>query len=183
MTPGFDGRERERERAPEALTFPRSTVRKKGALRGHVATPTRDPKRGPMAPSPCEREIPELRAPWSGLSAAIRCCWTSAHEQVEIRAVTISGAPVFDKHVAIKNGEDIQLHEALVPYGCAVSWSVVVFVSDVTDTRLEGLSVLAEFIDADGRGVRRSICKEATIAANKAVQIAYTVDAPERDHA
>jgi hypothetical protein len=95
--------------------------------------------------------------------------------------VTISGARVFDKHVTIKNGEEIRIEDALVPYGCTVNWAVVLFVGDVTSATLDGLTICAEFRDAKGRGVRDAICAGKRAAANQAVQLSGMVDAPERD--
>lgn len=135
-----------------------------------------------MAPSLCEQALPELRAPWSNLSTTIRCCWRSAHPKIEIRSVTISGAKVFDKHVSISSGEEIRIDDALVPYGCTVSWAVVLFVGDVTSAAVEGLTICAEFRDAKGRGIRDTICAERKAAANQAVQLSGTVEAPEQDH-
>lgn len=136
-----------------------------------------------MPTSPCEKLIPELTPPWSDLGAVIRCCWSSAHRQIEIRAVSISGAQVLDKRTAIESGGEIQVRDELVPFGCEVRWAVVLFVDDVTEAPLEGLFVAVELKDPKGRGVRRLLCAEEKVPANRAALIGGVVEAPERDHA
>lgn len=136
-----------------------------------------------MPTSPRENLMPALTAPWSDLGAVIRCWWSSAHRAIEIRAVTISGAQVLDKRAAIQSGGEVPIRDVFVPFGCAVRWSVVVFVDDVTEAPLEGVFIAVELKDAEGRGVRHLLCSEEKIPANRAAQIAGVVDAPERDHA
>lgn len=137
-----------------------------------------------MAPSPDENATPETAASLTGgeppgrLSVAVRFRWTSAHPRLEVRSITISGAEVFDQHVTVENGEVIPLDVSLIPFGSQVGWSAVVFVGDVTEAAMAGLSIDVEFKDAAGHTLVRALCEGARAEANRAVQLRGAVDAP-----
>ena len=135
-----------------------------------------------MASPLLEKALPLLSAPWSDLHAFVRCAWTSAHDRIEIRNVTVSGAPALDKSVSVENGGEIPIDDAFVPFGCEASWSVLIFVDDITDAPIDGLSVAVEFRDSEGRGVRRVVCFAMRAPSNKVMQIAGSVEAPERSY-